>query len=160
MVCVWSEKKAGRGSVLESISHTIWSDGFHVHCAPLGGEDAEVVEGVTVTVLGDFREADDIRPEYEFIKVRIQNFISPTIIKRLDMGLSVFKARIIDWLSQVDCVMIDTAYDGKVFKVALSDVPAKRTDLVVGEYKPEHRRPQRPWPSKSSTCSAKKFWLS
>lgn len=31
--------------------------------------------------------------------------------------------------------MIDTAYDGKVFNVALSDVPAKKTDLVVGEYR-------------------------
>jgi hypothetical protein len=34
----------------------------------------------------------------------------------------------------VDCVMIDTAYDGKVFTVVLSDVPEKKTDLVQGSY--------------------------
>lgn len=30
--------------------------------------------------------------------------------------------------------MIDPAYDGKVFTVALSDVPEKKTDLVAGHY--------------------------
>ena len=30
--------------------------------------------------------------------------------------------------------MIDTAYDGKVFNVVLSDVPEKKTDLVQGSY--------------------------
>lgn len=34
----------------------------------------------------------------------------------------------------VDCVMMDPAYDGKVFKVALSDVPSKKGDLVEGSY--------------------------
>jgi hypothetical protein len=34
----------------------------------------------------------------------------------------------------VDCVMIDPAYDGKVFNVALSDVPEKKTHLVAGRY--------------------------
>ncbi len=33
-----------------------------------------------------------------------------------------------------DCVMIDTAYDGKVFNVALSDVPEKKTDFVQGSH--------------------------
>ena len=30
--------------------------------------------------------------------------------------------------------MIDTAHDGKVFSVALSDVPERKTDLVSGRY--------------------------
>jgi DNA modification methylase len=76
-----------------------------------------------------------IRRQKNTIKVKIEDFISPTIIKRLDLEQSIFKARITDWRSQVDCVMIDTAYDGKVFNVALSDVPAKKSDLVAGEYK-------------------------
>jgi hypothetical protein len=76
-----------------------------------------------------------IRRQKSTINVKIEDFISPTIIKRLDMEQSIFKARITDWRSQVDCVMIDMAYDGKVFNVALSDVPAKKTDLVAGEYK-------------------------
>lgn len=30
--------------------------------------------------------------------------------------------------------MIDAAYDGRIFNVALSDVPEKKTDLVAGAY--------------------------
>jgi hypothetical protein len=60
------------------------------------------------------------------ILVEIRDFISPTILQRLDMDLPLFKAKITDWRSMVDCVMIDTAYDGSVFRVALSDVPGKK----------------------------------
>ena len=38
------------------------------------------------------------------------------------------------WRSQVDCVMIDTAYNGDVFNVTLSDVPEKKNDLIEGSY--------------------------
>ena len=34
----------------------------------------------------------------------------------------------------VDCILIDTAYDGSVFNVVLSDVPEKKNDLVSGQY--------------------------
>jgi hypothetical protein len=68
------------------------------------------------------------------IKVEIEDFISPTIVQRLDMDLPLFKAKITDWRSMVDCVMIDTAYDGKVFAVTLADVPEKKEDWVRGEY--------------------------
>lgn len=30
--------------------------------------------------------------------------------------------------------MIDTAYDGKIFNVVLSDVPEKKNDLIDGSY--------------------------
>jgi len=33
-----------------------------------------------------------------------------------------------------DCVMIDPAYDGRVFNIALSDVPETKSDLVSGKY--------------------------
>lgn len=69
------------------------------------------------------------------VTVTIDDFISPTILKRLDMDLPLFKAKITDWRSQVDCVMIDTSYDGSVFNVVLSDVPAKKNDLIDGTYK-------------------------
>jgi adenine-specific DNA-methyltransferase len=68
------------------------------------------------------------------IRVVIEDFISPTILKRLDMDMPLFKAKITDWRSQVDCVMIDTAYDGKVFNVALTDVPERKNDLIEGSY--------------------------
>jgi hypothetical protein len=34
----------------------------------------------------------------------------------------------------VDSVMIDPAYNGEVFNVALADVPEKKSDLVAGKY--------------------------
>jgi hypothetical protein len=34
----------------------------------------------------------------------------------------------------VDTVMIDAAHDGKVFNIALSDVPEKKSDFVEGKY--------------------------
>ena len=34
----------------------------------------------------------------------------------------------------VDCVLIDTNYDGNVFHVVFSDVPQKKDDLVQGSY--------------------------
>ena len=36
--------------------------------------------------------------------------------------------------AQIDCVLIDTDYNGKSFNIAASDLPAKKTDLIKGEY--------------------------
>jgi hypothetical protein len=68
------------------------------------------------------------------IHVQIQDFVSPTIIERLAQQSGVLKPQIEDWRAMVDCVMIDPAYNGEVFNVALSDVPAKKDDLVRGAY--------------------------
>jgi hypothetical protein len=50
------------------------------------------------------------------------------------MDQTLFKAQITDWRAMVDSVMIDPAYDGQVFNVALSDVPERKTDLVADRY--------------------------
>jgi hypothetical protein len=68
------------------------------------------------------------------IVVDIDDFISPTILERLEMDSGMFKAKITDWRAMVDTVLIDTAYDGQVFNVALSDVPERKSDLVLGHY--------------------------
>lgn len=39
-----------------------------------------------------------------------------------------------DWRAMVDCVLIDPDYDGRVFRIALSDVPERKADLVAGRY--------------------------
>jgi adenine-specific DNA-methyltransferase len=100
----------------------------------------EVIELRTDAKYGNFIKHEpatakvSIAREADKIKARIEDFISPTIIKRLDMDLPLFKAKITDWRSQVDCVMIDTAYNGEVFNVTLSDVPEKKNDLIDGSY--------------------------
>jgi len=68
------------------------------------------------------------------LTVTIEDFISPTVIERLQSQAGLLKPRIDDWRAMVDCIMIDAAWDGSVFTVALSDVPEKKTDLVAGSY--------------------------
>ena len=76
----------------------------------------------------------DIKRTKGKIVVEITDFISPSIIERLNMDQTVFKAQITDWRAMVDSVMIDTAYDGQVFNVTLTDVPERKADLVGGRY--------------------------
>src|SRR5258707_7387479 len=76
----------------------------------------------------------DIRRADGKIKIRIRDFISPTILERLRQQAGILSPQIDDWRSMVDSVMIDTAYDGGVFNVSYSDVPERKNDLVAGEY--------------------------
>lgn len=73
--------------------------------------------------------------------VEIEDFISPTILERLSQQDGLLQPKIDDWRVMVDCVVIDPAYDGKVFNVALSDIPEKKTDLVAGHYELPAARP-------------------
>jgi len=66
--------------------------------------------------------------------VEIEDFISPTIVERLQQQAGLLQPKIEDWRAMVDCVMIDSAYDGQVFNGTLSDVPERKSDLVTGRY--------------------------
>lgn len=68
------------------------------------------------------------------IVVEIQDFISPTIIERLRDQRPLLSPTIDDWRAMVDCVYIDTAFDGSILNVALADVPQRKNDLVNGNY--------------------------
>ena len=69
--------------------------------------------------------------------IEIENFISPSIIERLNSDESLFKVKIPDFRSMIDVVLIDKDYDGKVFNIFFSDVPEKKNDLVKGSYEME-----------------------
>lgn len=75
-----------------------------------------------------------IKRKGDKIYVEVKDFISPSIVERLAAHHGLLTPQIDDWRAMVDCLMIDSAYDGRVFKIALSDIPAKKTDLVVGAY--------------------------
>jgi hypothetical protein len=66
--------------------------------------------------------------------VEVVDVFSPSILQRLNMEQGVFRATIEDWRSVVDCIMVDTDYDGETFNIALSDIPARKQDLVSGHY--------------------------
>lgn len=86
--------------------------------------------------------------EADKLVVEIRDVISPTIIQRLNLEQGVFRARIADWRAVVDCVLIDTQYNGELFNVALSDVPERKQDLVNGRY-------ELPAPPADSTVAVK-----
>ena len=78
----------------------------------------------------------EVKREGEEVEITINDFISPTIIERLNSGENkLIKAKIPDFRCMIDVVLIDTDYDGKVFNIVLSDVPEKKNDLVEGKYR-------------------------
>lgn len=80
--------------------------------------------------------------------VEVQDVVSPTILQRLNLKQGVFRAQITDWRAVVDCILIDTQYDGQVFNVTLADVPERKQDLVNGRY-------ELPAPPAGSTVAVK-----
>jgi len=71
------------------------------------------------------------------VKIKIKSFISPTIIKRLELEPGLLRKKIPDFRSMIDVVLVDTDYKGGAFRIAYSDVPEKNNDLVKGEYELE-----------------------
>lgn len=114
----------------------------------------EVIELRTDEKYGKFFVHQPAHAEVELARrngkiiVEIEDFISPSIVERLEMDASMFKAQITDWRSMVDVVLIDTDYDGEVFNIDLSDVPDKKDDLVNGRY-------ELPAPDKPVTVAVK-----
>jgi len=70
-------------------------------------------------------------------KVVIEDFISPTIVKRLNIDNKLFKVKIPDFRCMIDTILIDNNYNGKTFHIVYSDIPKRKDDLVKGEYEIE-----------------------
>ena len=66
--------------------------------------------------------------------VKIIDYISPAILARMEIDRTIFNEQIDDFRAQIDCVLIDTDYNGRHFNIAESDLPKKKTDLIKGEY--------------------------
>ncbi len=75
-----------------------------------------------------------VKRHKSLIEVDVLDFVSPSIVRRLQQQSGVLTPRIDDWRAMVDSVMIDPTFDGKVFKVAIADVPETKADLVKGHY--------------------------
>jgi len=67
-------------------------------------------------------------------RIKLRNFISPTILDRLNDPEKLVDVKIADFRSMIDAVFIDNSYDGEVLDVVVSDVPKSRRELVVGNY--------------------------
>jgi len=75
-----------------------------------------------------------IKRKADRIHVDVQDFMSPSILERLEQQNGLLTPQIEDWRSMIDCLMIDTAWDGTVFNICLSDIPAKKADLISAAY--------------------------
>ena len=89
-------------------------------------------EGVTTF---EPAEADvKFQRDGDSVKITIADYISPTILARMDRDRTIFDEQIDDCRAQIDCVLIDTDYTGEHFKIVQSDVPEKKENFVDGEY--------------------------
>ena len=79
--------------------------------------------------------------EGDSVKITIADYISPTILARMDIDRTIFDEQIDDFRAQIDCVLIDTDYTGEHFDIDESDVPEKKDDFVEGEYTVSLPRP-------------------
>ncbi|MFH1464608.1 MAG: site-specific DNA-methyltransferase [Pseudomonadota bacterium] len=90
--------------------------------------------GPAAPVAGSGEEATAeviVRRDGDALDVRILGFRSPALARGLEAaGLP----RPADWRAGVERVLIDPAWDGRVFDVALADAPARRA-LVAGAYR-------------------------
>ena len=108
------------------------------------GKDAanriEVIELRTDERYGKFFQHQPARAwvklgqKKDTVVVEIEDFISPTIVERLQEQAGLLKPKIDDWRAMVDCALVDPDYDGKVFNVVVSDVPEGKSDLVGWRY--------------------------
>ncbi len=67
-------------------------------------------------------------------EVMINDYISPSILARMDIDRTIFDEQIDDFRAQIDCVLIDNDYDGERFNIVESDLPQRKTDYIRGEY--------------------------
>ena len=80
----------------------------------------------------DFAEVE-INRSGKKATVEIKNFISPTIVERLNSSESLMKIQISDCRSMIDVVLIDDNYSADIFNVKHADIPGKN-ELVQGKY--------------------------
>jgi len=89
---------------------------------------------------GKFLEHQPARARVKVIRkddkaiIDVQDFISPSIVERLQTQAGILQPRIDDWRAMVDCILIDPDYDGQVFRIGLADIPERKADLVAGRY--------------------------
>jgi len=99
----------------------------------IGGEGVTTFEPAEAEV--------DFNRDGNSVTITILEYISPTILKRLDIDRSIFHEEITCFKSQIDCVLIDTDYTGEHFNIVESDVPERHKDLIDGEYTVSLPRP-------------------
>jgi len=81
------------------------------------------------------RRVEQSNGQPAYLCITVEDFVSPAI-QQLLKGRAAERVGVdLDWRCVVDRVMIDPAYDGRVLRVVLADIPAKLSETVSGSYK-------------------------
>ena len=84
----------------------------------------------------------DFKKKGQNVTITIVDYISPTILARLEIDRTeLFDEHIDDFRAQIDCILIDTDYTGEHFTIVESDMPEKKENFVEGEYTVSLPRP-------------------
>lgn len=75
------------------------------------------------------------------VNISILDYISPSILARMELDRTIFNEQIDDFRAQIDCALFDTDYNGKHFNIVESDVPGKKSAYVRGDYEFAMPRP-------------------
>ncbi len=75
------------------------------------------------------------------VKITLSDYLSPSILARMELDRTVFDEQLGDFRAQIDCVLIDTDYSGEHFTIVESDVPERKSDFVEGQYRVTLPRP-------------------
>ncbi len=76
----------------------------------------------------------EVRKAGKRVQIEISDYISPTILARLDVDRTLLDEQIDDFRAQIDYVLIDTDYREEYFQIMESDVPRAKSDLIKGAY--------------------------
>lgn len=68
------------------------------------------------------------------VKIEIADYISPTILARLDIDRTLLDEQLDGFRAQIDYVLIDTDYNGECFSIVESDIPGRKSDFIKGKY--------------------------
>ena len=76
------------------------------------------------------------------MEVTIADYLSPSILGRLALDRTLFEEDIGDFRAQIDCIMLDSDYDGTSFRITQSDIPVNKTEFIKGHYMVTLPRPE------------------
>ncbi len=87
-----------------------------------------------VTTFAPAEAEVDFKRDRQHVTITLVDYISPSLLGRLEIARTLFDEQIDDFRAQIDCVLIDTDYNGTHFRIVASDVPEKQSEFIKGQY--------------------------
>ena len=87
-----------------------------------------------VTTFAPAEAEVDFKRDRQHVTITLVDYISPSLLGRLEIARTLFDEQVDDFRAQIDCVLIDTDYNGRHFRIVESDVPEKQSDFIKGQY--------------------------